>query len=119
MKAVENPMPRQVAIAYLMTGTAKQSGRKYGPRPLATRAQRTLEPLTNDAREAAYRRQSGRRVRPADPRAHLGAPQEYARMAGLTPRQRRRSWHKELTAARRVGIGEMVRAAGVTPGVPA
>lgn len=79
-----------------------QSGRRYGPRRI-TGPDRQPAPVTTEAREAAYRRQTGRRARPlllqGTPECWGTGPHTYALAHGLTPRQRRRVWHKSLGAA--------------------
>lgn len=90
-------------MATVLSQGEKQPGRKFGPRPALPGHQRTLEPLSTAQREHNYRDQTGRRERPAPVfRLLPGWAKTYAVLQGLTPRQRRRSWHKELSAARRV-----------------
>jgi hypothetical protein len=110
IKKSQTVMTHRAQLARLLSAGEKQPGRRYGPRPALVGHQRTLEPLTNDRREANYRAQTGRiRRQPTRQDDVSGAPQAYARLMGLTPRQRRRSWHKELSAARVLEERELAR----------
>lgn len=92
--------------------TPKQPGRRYGPPPAARPAGQAAV-TTPAAREAAYRHQTGRRLTLV-PSGYLNltTPQAYARLNGLTPRQRRRSWHKHNRLTGLAATANQGRAAG-------
>lgn len=87
----------------------KQPGRRFGPAPKGIPAVESPG-MGTERREDNYRAQTGRTPVPVA-RGYLGmaTPQSYAYLRGLTPRQRRRSWKKELSNARRIGDRELGR----------
>ena len=112
-RKAQTVMTHKVQLATLLTKTGgKQPGRRFGPPVTNSWPMPGVAPTGTDRREAIYRAQTGRIRRPMTSRMDAAtSPKAYALLMGLTPKQRRRAWHKELTAARILGDRELARKA--------
>lgn len=103
-------MTHRVQLAALRSRTGgKQPGRKYGPAPKGVPAVESPG-MGARRREDNYRKQTGRTsalgLLPDNSLVYV-VPRAYAHWAGLTPRQRRRSWKKRDHALRRGPLSQV------------